>query len=114
MECWKLQFDAIKPKPEDQFPGWPLTVSIDDQYGRKAVAHLPTLHFQGTKNPVVQVINESTGQTIYTRRVHGNSFRPKIFDAKSTYTILAGNPDEAEMKTLKSIQPGNGKLTLKF
>ena len=114
MECWRLQFDAQNSKPKDQFPGWPLTVSIDDQYGRKAVAHLPTLHFQGTKNPVVQVINESTGQTIYTRRVHGNSFRPKIFDAKSTYTILAGNPDEAEMKTLKSIQPGNGMLTLKF
>ena len=114
MECWRLQFDARNSKPEDQFPGWPMTVSIDDQYGRKAVAHLHTLQFQGTNNPVVQIINESSGETIYTRRVLKNSFLPKVFDAKATYTIIAGNPDDGELKTLKSIKPGKGKLTLNF
>jgi alkaline phosphatase D len=114
MECWKLQFDAKNPRPEDQFPGWPMTVSIDDQYGRKAVAHLPTLKFVGLENPVVQVIKEPNGETVYTRRVMGTSFRPKIFDTRATYTLIAGNPQKGDFQTYKSIKPGNGELTLKF
>ena len=114
MECWRLQFDADKPRPEDQFPGWPLTVHIDDQYGRAPVAHLPTLQFTGLKDPVVQVIHEKTGETLYTRRVKGTTFRPKVFDKDATYTLLAGDPDNDNLQNRKNIKPGKGQLKLDF
>ena len=102
LECWRLQFDAEKPQPEDQFPGWPLTVGIDDQYGRAPVAHLPTLKFSGLKNPVVQVIHEKTGETIYTRRIKGTSFSPKVFEKNATYTLIAGDPDTTISRLTKT------------
>jgi len=69
------------------------------------------------ENPVVQVINESTKEIVYTVRIQGNQFQPKVFkDGK--YTIKIGEqPDN--MKTLSGIdaQEGetNGKmLTVNF
>ena len=114
LECWRLQFDAEKPQPEDQFPGWPLTVGIDDQYGRAPVAHLPTLKFSGLKNPVVQVIHEKTGETIYTRRIKGTSFSPKVFEKNATYTLIAGDPDNDNLQTHKNLKPSKGQLKLNF
>ena len=115
MECWRLQFDAANPcDDKDQFPGWPLTVSIDDQYGREATAHLPTFRFEGLKDPVFQVIDESTNEILYTRRVKGSSFTPKVFNANATYTIKTGNPDKGLTRTHKSLKPGKGTILLKF
>lgn len=53
------------------------------------------------ENPVVQVINESTKEIVYTVRILGNQFQPKVFkDGK--YTIKIGEqPDN--MKTLSGI-----------
>jgi len=100
MECWPRKADPRNPKA--QYRGWPLTVSMEDNYGRKAVAYLPTLRFVGMENPVVQVINEKDGEIVYTIRAKGRSFRPKVF-ASGTYTIRVGEPGTHRMKTLKNI-----------
>jgi len=28
-ELWRVKFDAVSPKPEDQFPGFPYTIDMD-------------------------------------------------------------------------------------
>jgi len=114
LECWRLQFDAENPKGGDQFPGWPLTVGIDEQYGRNAKGHLPILQFSGIKDPVVQVINEKTGETIYTRRIRGTSFKAKVFDSKATYSVITGSPEDDNLQTRMKIKPGKGTIKLKF
>ncbi|MBT5691613.1 MAG: hypothetical protein HOI65_10930, partial [Opitutae bacterium] len=96
------------------FPGWPLTIGIDEQYGRKAAENLPTLQFSGIKDPVVQVINEKTGETIYTRRIRGTSFNAKVFDSKATYSVIAGNPEDDKLQTRRKIKPGKGTIKFKF
>ena len=101
MECWPRW--ANPAKPEQQYTGWPKTVTVDEQYGRKAVTYLPELKIKGLKNPVVQIINEKTDQVVYTRRIKGNSFCPKVF-AKGSYTIKVGNPDTNKWKTFKGIR----------
>jgi hypothetical protein len=89
MECWPRNVDITKDKP---YPGWPITIDQSDNYGRKAVAHLPTLHIKGAKNPVVKVIDESTGEWIYALRINSDRFQPKVFK-KGTYTIeVNGKP----------------------
>ena len=108
MECWRLQIDAANHKPGDQFPGWPKTINLRDNYGRKAHAHLPAIEVTGMNNPVVQVIDESDGSVVYTLRITGTSFRPKVFK-DGTYTVKVGEPGENKVKTFKGIKSGAGE-----
>ncbi len=109
MECYKLLVDVSKPKKMNQFPGWPMTISMLDNYGRKAVAYLPKVVVKGMKNPVVQVINEKTKEIEYTLRIRGTSFRPKVFQKDATYTIKAGEQGTKKMRTMKGIRPAKDK-----
>ena len=104
MECYKLLTDAAKPKAGDQFPGWPRTIGLEDNYGRKATGHLPTLKISGMKNPVVQVIDEGAkNEVVYTLRINGASFRPKVF-SKGPFTVIIGEPSEGKTKKLSGVK----------
>ncbi len=107
-ECWPRHTD-VKGSQAQQYPGWPKTIKQADNYGRKAVAYLPTLHIKGQTNPVVQIIDESNDEVIYTLRILGTSFSPKVF-RRGTYTIKIG--ESSDIKTLrrvKTIRSKNGK-----
>ncbi len=100
MECWPRKKDITDPETR-QYEGWSLTIKQEDNYGRKAVAYLPTLKFKNMTDPVVQVIEEKTGQVVYTLRILGKSFRPKVF-CKGAYTVHVG--EGKAQKTLKGIE----------
>ncbi len=102
IECWPRNVD-ITDKSVKQYPGWPRTIRQEDNYGRKAAAYLPTIKVSGMKDPVVQVIDEANGEILYTIRIRGTSFRPKVFKA-GTYTIKVGEQDTGKIKTLKNVQ----------
>jgi hypothetical protein len=87
-ECWPRNVD-VSTAAARQYPGWPVTVRQEDNYGRAAVAYLPERHIHGQTDPVVQVIRDSSGDIVYTVRAHGNRFRPKVFE-EGTYTIRVG------------------------
>jgi hypothetical protein len=78
MECWPRGVDVTGPVAE-QYPGWPMTIDQTDNYGREAMAWLPTIQVQGMTNPVIQVIDETYGDLIYSLRIAGTMFRPKVF-----------------------------------
>ena len=99
-ECWPRNVDITSRKAR-QYPGWPKTIDQEDNYGRKAVAYLPTLKIAGQTKPVVQVIDESSGEVIYTLRINGTSFRPKVF-REGAYTVKVGRGDR--VKTLKGVR----------
>jgi len=101
MECWPRYADPGDPNAK-QYPGWPLTIRQEDNYGRKAVAYLPTIRVQGMTDPVLQVIDEADGQVIYTLRIKGTRYQPKVFKA-GLYTIRVGEPDTKRVRVLKSI-----------
>ncbi len=111
IECWRLLVDVSNPQPGDQFPGWPKTIALEDNYGRQATAHLPTIEVAGMQRPVVQVINEATGEIVYTLRVGSNTFRPKVF-ADAPHTLIIGEPAEGKIKKLTGISPTSGKEVL--
>ncbi len=96
MTCWprNVNIAAADAKP---YPGWPVTIDQTDNYGRKAVAHLPTLQITGAKDPVVKVIDQATGQWVYALRIQGDSFQPKVFK-KGVYTV------EVNGKAFKGIE----------
>ena len=107
VECWPRNVDITEPGAE-QYPGWPQTIRQADNYARKATAYLPTIQVSGMTDPVVQVIDESDGEIVYTLRIQGASHRPKVFRA-GTYTVTVGQPGTDRMKTLtgmRSLPPG--------
>lgn len=89
MANWPRHVDPSSGEPYD---GWPITINQMDNYGRNAAAWLPTLDVSGMEDPVVQVIDEAQGDTVYTVRALGTSFAPKVF-REGSYTVRVGDPD---------------------
>ena len=96
-ECWPRFADA-KEGDKAQFPGWPVTIAMSDNDGRKPVAWLPELLFAGATNPVVQIIADETGEIISTLRIHGDRFQPPVY-ALGKYTVKVGrnHPDQTAL-----------------
>jgi len=111
IECWPRGCDVNNPAHK-QYPGWPVTIDQLDNYGRAAAAYLPTLKIVGQENPVVQVIEEAGGEVVYTLRIRGTSFRPKVF-AKGKYTVKVG--EGKNVKTLRGVDsvPAESRATIK-
>ena len=101
-ECWP-RFSDAKQGDRAQFPGWPITVSMEANDGRKPVGYLPILVFGRTKNPVIQVIEEATGEILYTVRVSGDRFQPRVY-RPGKHTVKVGK-DRPDAKTISGLEP---------
>jgi hypothetical protein len=99
MECWPRFVDVTKPGAT-QFEGWPLTVAQEDNYGRRAIAWLPRLKCS-SEDPVVQVVDEYNGEVVYTLRIKGREWSPKVF-REGSYTLRVG--EGAARKEFKGIE----------
>jgi len=100
IECWPRYSDVTDPGAK-QFPGWPVVIDQEDNYSRKAVGYLPTIRVKGLVDPVIQVAEEPGGEVVYTLRIKGTTYRPKVF-RKGTYTVTVG--EGARKKTLRGVQ----------
>ncbi len=62
---------------------------MDANDGHKVTGYLPKLIFEGSIDPVVQVIHEAFGELLYTVRVQGDRFQPRVYgDGK--YSVIVG------------------------
>jgi hypothetical protein len=102
-ECWP-RFSDSSQGDSAQFPGWPITVTQAANDGRKPVAWLPLLKFKEPENPVVQVVEEATGEIVYTMRVTGQTFQPPVY-RPGKYTIRYGQ-DRADKIVSMPIESG--------
>jgi hypothetical protein len=78
-------------------------VAQDANDGRKVAGYLPELIFDGTKNPVVQVVEEKSGEVLYTVRAQGGRFQPRVYTS-SKHTVKVG-PQKPDAKTLTGLEP---------
>jgi len=102
IECWPRYSDPESFEAE-QYPGWPLTISMEDNYKREAKAWLPSIKTSGLDYPpVVQVVDESTQEIVYTLRIRYYTYQPKVFK-EGTYTVRIGEPGTPAMKELNGI-----------
>ncbi|MBT7983083.1 MAG: hypothetical protein HN584_10990 [Akkermansiaceae bacterium] len=105
--CWPRNVD-VTAKDAKPYPGWPFTFNQLDNYGRKAIAYLPSLQINKS-NQVVQIINEKSKEIVYTIRIKGTTFRPKVF-TDGSYTINVG--EGTSLKSFKGIKALNKQETL--
>jgi hypothetical protein len=102
---WPYWADPEKDAP---FAGWPIRFNQLDNYGRKAQGWLPEIQVKGLQNPVVQIIQQQTNEIVYTLRIKGQSFQPKVF-APGAYTIRVGEPDSDIWKEIPDIQTSSSR-----
>ncbi|GIW89816.1 MAG: hypothetical protein KatS3mg109_0248 [Pirellulaceae bacterium] len=102
-ECWP-RFSDVKQGDGAQFPGWPITVSVEQNDGRRVFGYLPPLEFATLRDPVVQVVRQEDSEVLYTIRISGNRFEPRVY-AGGHYLVKAGK-DRPERIVAKDLVPG--------
>ncbi len=103
-EVWPRWVDPSGPDAA-QYPGWPITVTQEEQYDRAAVAWLPTVVVNGMVDPVIQVVDEQRLEVLYTIRMRGDRYRPRVFRSGGSYTLVVGEPGTVRMRTLEGVAP---------
>jgi len=101
VECWPFLADPTQPGT--QFPGWPQTFDVAANYGRQATAHLPTLTITAEANPLLEVLDEATGELIYARRIRRRGHQPGVF-AEGKYTLRLSIPETGKVKELRGVE----------
>jgi hypothetical protein len=92
-ECWPRHVDVTAPGAP-QHPGWPIKIRQEDNYARGAMAWLPTIKVSGCDSPVVQIFDQYLNKTVYTLRINGNQWQPKVF-REAVYSIKVIGDDGA-------------------
>jgi hypothetical protein len=113
IECWPFLADPTVPGT--QFPGWPVAFDMLANDGRPAAAHLPRLLIEGAARPVVEVVDEQTGELVYTLRLAGPSWQPHVF-APGRYTVRVRDPESektVEVKNLEAKAKNESTLTVR-
>lgn len=110
VECWP-RFADVDQGDQAQFAGWPITFDYRNNDGRKPIGYLPEMVVKGVERPVVQVIEDATGEILYTVRMDSNRFRPPVY-SKGNYTVKMGRekPDLSKISGLKPVQPGSNAI----
>ncbi|MEP0712680.1 alkaline phosphatase D family protein [Algoriphagus sp.] len=107
IECWPRNVDPIS-NPTGQYEGWPLTVTQQDNYARKAVGFLKTLNLEGVDNPLVSVYNQTTGELEYSIPVHTTTFEPKVF-SHDKHRVEVREQANGSVKTYAGLVAGLGE-----
>ena len=99
MESWPIYENMTSDIARyETHNGWPITVTVGQQYNRKPVGFLAPVKMQ-KKSFIVRVRKEPSGELVYARRVTSDSFRPKVFE-KGTYQVEVG--ELGHWKTFKN------------
>ncbi len=104
VHCYKFLTDVTDEDQQHEYPGWPVTHTQRDQEGRTIAGHLPELHAEDVKNPVLLVYVEPAGELLYGMRLPSNAVRPWVFDAEAAYTVRLGDPDTDTWQTFQGLK----------
>lgn len=105
VECWPYSADVTRS--DTQMPGWPVEVDMLENYAAKIVGYLPPLEILGVAQPVIEVVDEASGELVYALRPRYPKFRPHVF-APGKYRVRVSDPDvgkSAELRGLESAEP---------
>lgn len=100
IECWPFRADPTQPGT--QWSGWPVEISMLDNYARKVAGHLPPLTITGVKQPVIEV-SDASGELIYALRIAEPDFRPHVF-AAGTYTVRVMDPETGKSAEVRNLE----------
>jgi len=87
---WPRWVDPSQPGAKP-YEGWPITIhQLDNGFPKDGPA-LPEIQAE-IDDPVVQVIEEPSGEVVYTVRIQGRTFTPRVY-RPGAYTVRVFDPD---------------------
>ncbi len=101
IECWPFG-TAFGTAGAAQMPTWPVVIQQSDNYARSSAAWLPELIFEAGPLPVVQVVEEASGEVLYTLRAPSSPFNPHTF-AEGKHTLRISDPDRGRSQVLSGV-----------
>ncbi|MCZ6796256.1 MAG: alkaline phosphatase D family protein [Planctomycetota bacterium] len=104
IECWPRWVDPSEPRARP-YRGWPLRIHQVDNYRPEPSGYLPRIDVVGMEDPVVQVIDESSGEIVYALRIAGRTFRPPVY-GQGSYTVVVGEPGNGRVHRFEKLTPG--------
>jgi PhoD-like phosphatase len=87
----------------EPYAGWPVTVQQLDNGLQGVEWTLEKIQTPGQRDPVVQVRREADGEVVYTLRIEGTEFTPRVREP-GTYTVVAFDPDGKFRQEWKGLQ----------
>ena len=106
VECWPRGVDPRAPDAA-QYPGWPVEIRQVDNYGRQPVGYLPRVEVVGLEDPVVQVVHEASGETLYTVRTRSRVLDLPVY-ATGVYVVSVGDPDTDRWQVAEGVTVRQG------
>jgi alkaline phosphatase D len=102
LEAWPRWADPLAG--DAPYPGWPVRFLQEDGYGKTPWGYLPTVVVEGMEDPVIQVVSEAGGEVVYTLRIRGNRFTPRVFEP-GTYSLRIGEPETSDWRVFPGQEP---------
>ena len=115
IECWP--HNASLSQSTGQFSGWPVILGFQELDGRRPVAWLPDLIIRGPQDPVVEIIDQTTGERVKTTRASKGFYRPGVFTPDHQYTLRVGDDGQKwwqRRNLVPSDQPGQAEFTVEL
>ena len=84
MHCWPRMIDPTDPKSKE-YTGWPRTIHQLDNLGKHDF-WLPPIKVSGATAPRFQVIDDDSGEIVYTIRTGSNVWQPSV-PQEGKYTV---------------------------
>ncbi len=107
MECWPRWANPTEGE-ENQFPGWPMTIRQEDNYVRSTELYLSEIRTAGMVDPVIQVVHENTDEILYTLRIKGSTYRPRVFE-EGLYAVFVGEPGTEDWEKVTGLTAGRAE-----
>ena len=106
-EAWARNVDIHDPNAQ-QYPGWPITISQEDNFTIEDGFQLPTLIIS-KEDQVVTVKDKFTKEVISSIRIKGNTYQPKVIH-DGNYIIEVGEGTEKRTLNVVSIKKKNKEV----
>ena len=91
LESWPRDENPITGSP---YEGWPVKANQLQNYGRIPARHLDKITYDLRRAPLVQLINKSSSEIVYTLRPGGTEFEAMVF---------SDDPHELRLKEIGSL-----------
>jgi alkaline phosphatase D len=98
---WPRWVDPSAPGAKP-YPGWPITIDQIDNGLEATKWVLPKIETPGVNDPVLQVIDQSNDEVVYTLRIKGTSFIPRVF-RPGNYTVNVSSLEKGFQKTYRDL-----------
>ncbi|GGZ71720.1 alkaline phosphatase D family protein [Algibacter mikhailovii] len=106
-EAWARNVDIHAPNAQ-QYPGWPITISQEDNFTIADGFQLPTLKIS-KEDQVVTVKDKYTKAVISSIRIKGNTYQPKVIH-NGNYLIEVGEGSQKVIVDSISIKKKNKQV----